>query len=132
MHVTRCQLGHCVAFSIVTAWKLACSLLQYLKKGVIKQEEEVLAGLSQEVGGHVVRQLPGMHALHAGPASIHPVQIVQSLNDGNSSIQVHRVLGCLCQACQDAVAQHKLAVDVSMYCSIGRFARPSQSNTGTL
>lgn len=75
---------------------LSCKdVVLLLKKGVIKQEEEVLAGLSQKVGGHVVLQLPGVHALHAGPASIHPVQIVQSLNDGNSSIQVHRVLGCL-------------------------------------
>jgi len=85
---------------------MACSLLHYLKKGVIKQEEEILAGLGQKVGGHVVLQLPGM--------------------------QVYRVLGCLCQACHHTLAQHKLAVDVGMYCSIGCFASPSQCILGDL
>ncbi len=76
MHVTWYLAQPLCSFVISLCLQVSCSVLQYLKKGVIEQEEEVLAGLSQEVGGHVVFQLPGMHALHAGPASIHPVQII--------------------------------------------------------
>ena len=65
----------CLYFSIkgVTACKVLAGRLGYLKKGVIKQEEEVLASLSKEVGRHVILQLHAMHALHAGPATRHPV-----------------------------------------------------------
>ena len=68
---------------------------KYLEEGVIEEEEEVLAGLSQEVGGHVVLQLRAVHAVHAGPTSLHPIQLVQGLDDGCSSIQIPSVLSGL-------------------------------------
>ena len=60
---------------------------QYLQERVIEEEEKVLAGFSQEVGGHVVLQLPGLHALHAGPPPLHPIQSKQRVHDGCPSIQ---------------------------------------------
>ena len=67
----------------------------HLEEGVIKEEEEVLASLSQEVGGHVVLQLRAEHAVHASPAPLHPIQMIQSFDDGRSSIQIPGVLSGL-------------------------------------
>lgn len=65
---------------------------QYLKEGVVEEEEEILAGFGQEVGRHVVLQLPAVHALHAGPAPFHPVQTKEGIHDGSPSIQKLGVL----------------------------------------
>ena len=67
----------------------------YLEEGVVEEEEEVLASLSQEVGGHVILQLCAVHAVHAGPAPLHPVQLIQGLDDGCTGIQIPSVLSGL-------------------------------------
>ena len=43
----------------------------------------------------MIFQLCAVHAVHAGPAALHPVQLVQSLDDGCSSIQIPSVLSSL-------------------------------------
>ena len=43
----------------------------------------------------MVLQLHAVHAVYAGPAPLHPVELAQCLDDGSSSIQVSSILSGL-------------------------------------
>ena len=70
-----------------------------LPEGVVGEQEEVLAGLGQEEGMHVVLLLHAGHASHAGITPLHPGVPVQALHHVPPRMQVRLISrGLLAQA----------------------------------